>query len=101
MTPEALISAHEFFTYHQLDVGFMVTLEEQGVLQTITIGQVRYLHHDQLAPLERLIRLHRELAVHVEDLDIVAHLLERLEQTQAQVNQLQNRLAFYEPISGS
>ena len=101
MQTDPLISAHEFFTYHQLDVGFMVILEEQGMLETIIIGQVRYLHPDQLAPLERLIRLHRDLAVHVEDLDIVAHLLERLEQTQAQVNQLQNRWAFYEPVSRS
>ena len=99
MTPEALISAHDFFTYHQLNLDFMAALDEQGVLQTITIGQVRYLHHDQLAPLERLIRLHRDLAVHVEDLDIVLHLLDRLEQTQEQVSQLQNRLAFYEPHS--
>ena len=49
--------------------------------------------------LQQFIQLHRELAVHVEDLDIVIHLLERLEQTQ--VNQLQNRLAFYEPVSRS
>lgn len=99
MATEDLIFAHEFFTYHQLDLSFVVALEEQGVLETITIGLVQYLHPDQLAPLERLIRLHRELAVHVEDLDIVAHLLERLEQAQEQVNQLQNRLAFYEPVS--
>ena len=101
MSTETLISAHEFFAYHQLDLNFMVILEEQGVLETITIGPVRYLHPNQLVPLERLIRLHRELAVHVEDLDIVAHLLERLEQAQAQVSQLQNRLAFYEPTSRS
>jgi chaperone modulatory protein CbpM len=101
MSTEALISAHEFLTYHQLDVSFVVALEEQGVLETITIGPMPYLHLDQLGPLERLIRLHRELAVHVEDLAIVAHLLERIEQTQEQVRELQNRLAFYEPTSSS
>ncbi|GAB3643644.1 chaperone modulator CbpM [Spirosoma arcticum] len=100
MPTDPLISAHEFFTYHQLEMGFVVALEEQGMLETITIGPVRYLHPDQLGPLERLIRLHRELAVHVEDLDIVIHLLERLEQAQEQVDQLQNRLAFYEPTIG-
>ena len=100
MIPVALISAHEFFAYHQLDVSFMVTLEEQSMLEIITIGPMRYLHPDQLGPLERLIRLHRELAVHVEDLDIILHLLDCLEQAQEQVNQLQNRLAFYEPTSG-
>ena len=101
MATDSLISLHEFFTYHQLDVGFVVALEEQGIVETITIGQVRYLHPDQLPPLERLIRLHRELAVHVEDLDIVLHLLERLEQAQEQTKQLQNRLAFYERKGGS
>jgi chaperone modulatory protein CbpM len=101
MPSEPLISAREFFAYHQLDVSFVVALEEQGVLETVTIGPVQYLHPDQLGPLERLIRLHRDLAVHVEDLDIVAHLLERLEQAQEQANQLQNRLAFYEPVSRS
>lgn len=101
MSTDPLISAREFFTYHQLDVNFVVALEEQGMLETITIGPVRYLHPDQLGPLERLIRLHRELAVHVEDLDIVIHLLERLEQAQEQVNQLQNRLAFYESARDS
>lgn len=101
MHTESLISAHEFFAYHQLDVGFVVALEEQGIVETITIDQVRYLHPDQLAALERLVRLHRELAVHVEDLDIVLNLLTRLEQAQEQISQLQNRLAFYEPTSGS
>jgi chaperone modulatory protein CbpM len=101
MPTETLISAHDFFTYHQLDVSFVVALEEQGMLQTITIGPVQYLHPDQLGPLERLIRLHRELAVHVDDLDIVTHLLERLERAQEQVSELQNRLAFYEPTSRS
>ena len=62
---------------------------------------VHLLKEAQMGSLERLIRLHRELAVHVEDLDIVAHLLDRLEQVQEQVNQLQNQLAFYEPISRS
>ena len=97
MPADTLIPAREFCSFYQLDVSFVVALEEQGMLETITIGPVRYLHPDQLGPLERLIRLHRELAIHVEDLDIVIHLLERLEQTREQVNQLQNRLAFYEP----
>ena len=101
MPTDPLISAHEFFTHHQLDISFMAALDEQGMLETITIGPARYLHPDQLGPLERLIRLHRDLTVHVEDLDIVSHLLERLEQAQEQVNQLQNRLAFYEPTNGS
>jgi len=99
MPTNTLIPACEFCSFYQLDISFVVSLEEQGILETINIGQVIYLHPDQLALLEKLIRLHRELAVHVEDLDIVAHLLERLEDNQHQVNQLQHRLRFYEPTT--
>ncbi len=101
MPTETLISARDFCAHYQLDLSFVIILEEQGVLEMIHIGLVQYLHPDQLRPLERLVRLHRELAVHVEDLDIVAHLLERIEQTQEQVLDLQNRLAFYEPNARS
>ncbi len=99
MLTETLISVREFVAYHQLDLSFVVTLEERGMLDIITIESLPYLHPDQLGPLERLIRLHRELAVHVDDLDIVAHLLERLERAQEQVSELQNRLTFYEPAT--
>lgn len=68
---EPLIPARELVAYHQLDLSFLMALEEQGVLETVTIGPVQYLHPDQPRPLERLIRLHRDLAVHIEDLDIV------------------------------
>lgn len=42
------------------------------------------------------VRLHRELSVHTDDLDIVSHLLERMESLHSEIAQLRNRLIFYE-----
>ncbi|MFD2574526.1 chaperone modulator CbpM [Spirosoma soli] len=97
MQPEHLISVQEFCGYHHLEIEFVQTLEQRGLIQTITVEQSLYVHSEQLAQLEKFVRLHQELAIHTDDLDIVSNLLERLDDLQHQVTQLQNRLAFYEP----
>ncbi len=99
MPAQSLILASEFCAYYQLDVTFVDQLEQQGLVETVIVEQVVYLHTDQLGRLEKLVRLHRELAIHADDLDIVANLLEQLESLQNQVTRLQNRLLFYEPIN--
>lgn len=97
MPAEQLILVSEFCAHHSLDVHFVYLLEQRGTIQTILVEQSVYLPNDQVGRLEKLVRLHRELAVHADDLDIIANLLERLEDVQEQVVRLQNRLAFYEP----
>ncbi len=96
MQTEHLISVQEFCGYHHLEVTFVQTLEERGLIQTITVGQSLYVQPEQVGQLEKFTRLHQELSIHADDLDVVSDLLERVEDLQKQVIQLQNRLAFYE-----
>jgi len=96
MLTDQLISVHEFCSYHQLDITFVETLEQQGLIQITTVEQGLYIQPDAVAPLERLVRLHQDLAIHTDDLDVVNELVERIESLQQQITQLQNRLAFYE-----
>lgn len=96
MLSDQLISVQEFCGYHQLDIAFVQTLEQHGLVQLITIEQTYYIEPDAVAPLEKLVRLHQDLAIHPDDLDVVNELVERIESLQQQIAQLQNRLAFYE-----
>ena len=95
-----LILINEFCVYHHVDVAFVQRLEQRGLIETQTIQQAVYVQPEQLPRLEKFVRLHQELAIHPDDLDVVNELLERLEHMQQQVIHLQNRLVFYEP-SGS
>lgn len=101
MPIEDLIPASDFCAYHHLEINFVHLLEQQGLIETVTVEQSVYLQPGQLGQLEKFVRLHQDLAVHPSDLDIVADLLDRLEGLQKQVTQLQNRLVFYESISES
>jgi len=98
MQTENLISVREFCVYHQVEVTFIQSLEQNGLIETITLEQTVYVPTGQLVRLEKLVRLHQDLAIHPDDLDVVSDLLERLDDLQQQVVQLQNRLAFYEPL---
>ncbi|QJW91767.1 hypothetical protein HNV11_21480 [Spirosoma taeanense] len=97
MQPEHLISVREFCVYNHIEIAFIQTLEQRGLVETITVEQSAYVHPEQVARLEKLVRLHQDLAIHADDLDVVNDLLERLEDLQQQVIRLQNRLSFYEP----
>ena len=100
MQPNQLISVSEFCVYHQIEISFVQTLEERGLVETVTVAQSIYLQPEQLPRLEKFVRLHQDLAIHPDDLDVVSELLERVESLQQQLTQLQNRLVFYEPLAG-
>ncbi len=95
-----LILINEFCVYHHVGVEFVQLLEQRGLIETQTIQQATYVQLEQLPQLEKFVRLHQDLAIHPDDLDVVNELLERLEHMHQQITHLQNRLVFYEP-SGS
>ena len=100
MLPEDLIPASQFCAYHHVEINFVHLHEQAGLSETVLEEQSIYLQPNQLGRLEKLVRLHQDLAVDPTDLDIVSDLLERLEGLQDQVTRLRNRLGFYEPGDG-
>lgn len=98
MNAEHLILVSEFCAHYQIDTAFVDLLEQRSLVETITIEQIIYIQPEQLPRLEKFVRLHQDLSIHADDLDVVSDLLERVENLQQQVTQLQNRLSFYEPL---
>ncbi|MFD2938047.1 chaperone modulator CbpM [Spirosoma flavum] len=98
MQPNNLIPVSEFCVYHHIEITFVHSLEQRGLVETITIERSVYVQPEQLARLEKLVRLHQELAIHPDDLDVVTDLLDRVEGLQHQVTQLQNQLVFYKQV---
>ncbi|GAB3987550.1 hypothetical protein GCM10028807_08060 [Spirosoma daeguense] len=93
-----LISIYEFCRYHQIEITFVENLASSGLIQTTIIEEIRYVEPEQLTRLEKFVRLHQDLSIHIDDLDVVSDLLDRVEDLQQQITRLQNRLVFYEPL---
>ena len=96
MPTNALIPAHDFCVHNQVEITFLYDLARRDLIDIITIEHNSYVQPDQLARLEKLVRLHQDLCIHPDDLDIVSNLLEQVEQLQSQLTHLHNRLRFYE-----
>jgi chaperone modulatory protein CbpM len=96
MQTEDLIPANEFCVICQVELSFIQSLEQSGLIKLITIEDKRYLQSDQLHELEKLIRLHHELDINLEGIEALSHLLQRVKDMQAELMALKNRLRLYE-----
>ena len=90
-----MITLNEFCSSHQIEVSFIQSLEEHGLVQTVIIDQSLCINSDELPKLERIVRLHQELNINPEGIDVIDHLLKRIQVMQHEISDLRNRLDFY------
>ena len=91
-----LIVLDEFCTSHQVEVSFVRTLEEHGLIETIIINETLYIQENEWSKLEQIVRLHQELNINSEGADAIINLLKRIENMQNEITVLRNKLSFYE-----
>jgi hypothetical protein len=96
MEQKDMIVLDEFCTNHQVEISFIRTLEEYGLIETIIANETLCVHDDELSKLEQIVRLHRELNINSEGIDAIINLLQRIENMQNEIIELRNRLNFYE-----
>ncbi|MBS1622226.1 MAG: chaperone modulator CbpM [Bacteroidetes bacterium] len=85
----------EFCSHQHVELSFIHSLEEYGLIETLTIDQSLCIYTDELPKLERIVRLHRDLNINPEGIDVINLLLQRMENMQQEMNELKNRLDFY------
>lgn len=96
MEQRELISATDFCTMHNVEVSFIQSLGETGLIEIETIEETGFIPVNQLPQLERMVRLHNELDINIEGIDTINHLLTRIMELQEEVMTLRNRLRFFE-----
>jgi len=96
MESEQMIVLEEFCTSHQVEVSFVRTLEEHGLIETIIVNETLCIQENELSKLEQIVRLHQELNINSEGVDAIINLLKRIEKMQNEITILRNKLNFYE-----
>ena len=96
MREENLIPANEFCLQHNIEVSFIKSLKEYGLVELTIIDDTQFVSIKQLTELEKLIRLHYDLDINLEGIDAIIHLLRKLETMHDEMISLKNRLRLYE-----
>ncbi len=98
MTNEEMVAAHEFCISHNVEISFLHSLGESGLLEIITIEEAAFINRDHLPELEKLVRLHYDMDINLEGIETIHHLLQQIKTMQNEMNALKNRLRMYERL---
>jgi len=96
MDAEDIIVLDEFCSNHHVEISFIRSLEEYGLVETIIVNEAICVRSNELSKLEQIVRLHQELNINPEGIDAISILLKRIENMQHQITELRNKLDFYQ-----
>ena len=95
-TEEHFISVQTLCSHYEIELSFVDSLRQMGLVRIEVIEESPCIHRDHLGDLEKIIRLHQDLNVNLEGIDVVFNLLEKERTLREELNALRNKLRFYE-----
>ena len=98
MQIQDMVSAQDFCTYHNVEISFIYSLQEYGLLEITTLEEKAYVSSNNLQQLEKMVLLYNEMDINLEGIDTITHLLQRINNMQQQITSLTNRLSIYENV---
>ena len=96
MNSKNLIQIKQFCLYHEIENTFITELHNYGLVKIIVLEEDEYLQPEQLPAVEKMIRLHYDLKINLEGIDVIANLLDKIEELQQNLTTTQNKLRLYE-----
>jgi hypothetical protein len=96
MQTEYLIAVDDFCANNNIEISFISSLQQNGLIEIKTIHEAGFIDAGQLQQLEKYIRFYYELDINLEGIETITHLLRRIDMMQNEIIQLRNRLRLYE-----
>jgi len=91
-----LIAVDEFCANHNIEISFISSLQQTGLIEITTIKETGFIDPNQLLQLEKIVRLYYELDINLEGIETINHLLQRISSMQDEIITLRNKLRIYE-----
>jgi len=96
MGRQDLILIKTLCVHYKVEISFLKELNNIGLIEIEELDNDEFIHEEKIGDLEKMIRIHRELDVNIEGIDVVFNLLQKEMQLREEIIELRNRLRFYE-----
>ena len=96
MSKEKFIPLQKLCELYKIEMSFFSSLNEIGLIQITSIEESNYIHQDKINDIEKMIRMHRDLEINIEGIDIAFNLLQKIDELENELNTIKNRLKIYE-----
>ena len=90
------IPVEQFCVHYNIPQAFINSLNNYELIELIEIDAAQHIQSSDINRIERLMRMHYDLEVNMEGLDVINHLLDQIHSLQNELNVLRNRIDFYE-----
>ena len=96
MQTKYLIAIDDFCANHKIDISFISSLQQTGLIEITTIEDSGFIAADQLLEREIYVRFYYELDINLEGIETVTYLLQKINNLQNEIKTLNNKLRLYE-----
>ena len=86
-----LIIITDYVNQTQIELSFISSLQEYGLIRILEIENEQFLHSDELPQLEKYARMYYDLSINMEGIDAIHHMIERIEKLNEEIRVLRNR----------
>ena len=91
-----MIPVKDYCEHYKVELTFLNSLQEYGLIEISTIEKNQFFSKDDLADIERMMRLHYDLEINMEGIDAISHLLDRMKHLNQELISLTNKVRMYE-----
>ena len=95
MNRENMISIDQLSAHYQIEMSFFNDLHDFGLIEIHTLEQTNYVQNDKLNDLEKIIRIHQELNINMEGIDVVFNLLNKIDELHTELTSVKNKLIHF------
>lgn len=96
MEKENYILLQDFCEVTKAKPEFLMQLFEHDLIQHITYNNTPAIHQKELPTIERMLRLHYDLNVNIEGLQIITHMREKMMLLQEEILLMKRKLKRFE-----
>lgn len=97
MTAEQLyIPVIQLSRHYQIELTFFDELEQVGLIEITAYEEQMCISIDKLGDLEKMIRIHQQLHINLEGVDVVFNLLQKVDELKTELAAAKNKLRLYE-----
>lgn len=93
-----LILLTDFFQYSSAELDFIVSLENEGLIETKVYDDQTYISVSQLDELEAFTRLYYDLSINIEGIDVIHNLLQKIRNMEQELTFLKRNLQQISPL---
>ncbi|HJT74873.1 MAG TPA: chaperone modulator CbpM [Chitinophaga sp.] len=91
-----LIAISQYCTIHEIDVSFVNSLADEGLIEVTVVEGNPFISTTQLHELEIYTRWYHDMGINTEGIDVIRQLLDKVKRMQTEIDTLRNRLRIYE-----